>query len=182
MKNLEALTREQVGSESQKLFDGLSARIGRVPNIYATLANSDVALKANLTFGDLLKSGTFNGKEVETIALSISVENECQYCLAAHSMVGKMMGFTEEEVSSIIEGNILDVKLKILSELTKEITATRGNPKQTSIDNFYSAGFTKSSLVELIGLIALNTFNNYLNHIAGTEIDFPLAKKAVSHS
>lgn len=179
MKNLEALSREHVDSETQKLFDGLSARIGMVPNIYATLAHSNVALKANLTFGDLLKSGTFNGKEVETIALSVSVENDCEYCLAAHSMVGKMMGFSEEQVGSIIDGNISDVKFKILSELTKEITATRGNPKQASIDNFYSVGFTKASLVELIGLIALNTFNNYLNHIAGTEIDFPLAKKTV---
>ncbi len=176
MKNLEALTREQVDSESQKLFDGLSQRIGRVPNIYATLANSNVALKANLTFGDLLKSGTFSGKEVETIALSVSVENECEYCLAAHTIVGKMMGFSDEQVSSIIEGKISDSKLKILSELCKEITSTRGNPKQASIDSFYNAGYTKASLVELIGLIALNTFNNYLNHIAGTEIDFPVTK------
>lgn len=180
MKNLEALSKEQVDSETQKLFDGLTAKIGRVPNIYATLANSAVALKANLTFGEIIKSGTLNGKEVETIALSAAVENDCQYCLAAHTMVGKMMGLTEEQVSCILDGSITDEKLKAVSDLTKEITATRGNPAQTTLDGFFKAGYTKASLVELIGLVALNTFNNYLNHIAGTEIDFPAAKAAVS--
>ena len=99
MRNLDALKKEQVDSETQVVFEELSKKMGRIPNIYATLANSGVALKANLKFGEIIKSGTLDGKEVETIALSVSVENDCQYCLAAHTMVGKMMGLTDEQVS-----------------------------------------------------------------------------------
>jgi len=176
MARIEALTKEQAHPDVQPIFDGMKQKMGMVPNIYATLANSPAALKANLAFGDALKAGSLSMKEVETVALSVSQINNCTYCLAAHTAVGKMAGFTEEETIAVRTGEIADAKIKALSDLAKEIT-TKGYPTEATLNAFYNAGYSKATLIEVIGLVALNTFNNYFNHIAETPVDFPVAKE-----
>ncbi|MDN5203092.1 carboxymuconolactone decarboxylase family protein [Fulvivirgaceae bacterium BMA10] len=173
MKNLEILSREQVAPETQQVFDNLKGAIGMVPNLYATAANSHKGLTALLGLGDALKGGEFSGKEVEAIALAVGEANGCNYCLSAHTAIGKMQGFTEEETVKLRTGEIEDGKLNALTSLAKEITETRGLPSQDTVDRFFSVGYNKAALVELIGFVANNTFTNYLNHIADTTVDFP---------
>ena len=108
MSRLKALTREEVASTNQQIFDKLSSAMGRVPNLYATYANSPVALKANLELGETLKSGSFNAREVEGIALAIAEANGCDYCLAAHTAVGRKVGLTESEIVQIRAGDITE--------------------------------------------------------------------------
>lgn len=175
MRNLEALTKEQASEESGKIFDAVKGKIGMVPNLYATIGNSSKALNAILTFGDNLGGGEFSNKEIEAVALAVSQKNSCDYCLAAHTALGKMNGLSEEETVDIRTGEIADNKLHALTTLAANITETRGFPEQQLIDNFFSAGYSKAALVEVIGLVALNTFNNYTNNIADTEVDFPKA-------
>jgi AhpD family alkylhydroperoxidase len=175
MKNLEALKREQVRTETQEVFDTLKKKVGFVPNIYATTANSHKALTGLLNLDNTLRGGAFNGKEIEAIALAVAETNNCGYCLAAHTAVGKLQGFSEDETVGIRTGEVEDKKLKALTDLSKAITETRGFPEQQLIDKFFEAGYNKAALAELIGWIAVNTITNYTNHIAGTEIDFPKA-------
>ncbi|MCH8029482.1 MAG: carboxymuconolactone decarboxylase family protein, partial [Candidatus Dadabacteria bacterium] len=163
----------------QEIFDALKKKIGMVPNLYATAANSPAALKGILAFGDSLRRGEFSKKEIEAVALAISQENGCEYCLAAHTAVGKMVGFSEDETLALRDGSIGDTKLNALTKLAKNITVTAGYPSQELIAGFFEVGYTKAALVELIGHVALNVFNNYLNHIADTPIDFPEAKKLI---
>ena len=177
MKNLEVLTRKEVGTETQEIFDAIKKQNGMVPNLYATVANSPVALKAILEYGGTLKTGEFTPKEVEAIALTVSQENGCNYCLAAHTAVGKMVGYSENETIALRSASINDPKLSALIALAKDITITKGHPSKELIANFFSVGYSKAALVELIGLVALNTFNNYMNHIAEIPIDFPAAKE-----
>lgn len=176
MRNLEALTRDQVATETQEVFDALKTKVGMVPNLYATVANSHKALSTMLSASETLGSGEFNGKEVEAIALAVGQVNGCGYCLSAHTTIGKMQGFTEEETLQIRRGEVADIKLSTLVTLANEITKSQGRPDQSLVDNFFAAGYSKAALAELIGLVALNTFTNYTNNIAGTEIDFPIAK------
>ncbi len=175
MRNLEALTRDQVNEGNAQIFDALKSKIGKVPNLYATYANSNVALKAILDLGETLGGGEFSPKEVEAIALSISEANACDYCLAAHTAIGKMVGFSEGDTVALRTNTIANEKLNALVTLAKEITITRGNPAQALVDAFFNAGYSKAALVELIGFVSVNTFNNYLNHIADTKVDFPAA-------
>ena len=172
MKVLHPLKRETLSEANQTIFDALNSKLGFVPNLYATFAHSNVALKANLDFGNTLKSGVFTAQEFEVIALAIAKANACNYCIAAHKAVGKMVGLSEEIINEALNNQVSDVKLNILANLAVEITISRGKPKEESIQQFFNNGFGKGALVELIGLVALNTFNNYLNHIADTEIDF----------
>ncbi len=175
MKNLETLTKDQASTASKEIFENLEKKMGMLPNIYATIGNSAPALKATLGLAETLGAGEYSGKEIEAIALAVAQTNNCGYCLAAHTAVGKMQGFTLEDTVAIRNGEIIDAKLKALTDLTKSITETRGYPKQKLIDAFFEAGYNKAALAELIGFIALNTITNYTNHIAETVIDFPIA-------
>ncbi len=173
MAKLEALTPENASTEAKGIFDALKKKLGMVPNLYATIAHSPAALNAILGYGEALGKGTFSPKEVEAIALAVSQSNECNYCLAAHTAVGKMQGFKEEETLQLRKAEIEDAKLSALTKLAQNITETKGHPDQKLIDDFYAVGYDKGALVDLIGFVSLNVFNNYVNHIADTEIDFP---------
>ena len=175
MKNLKPLSSDEANDESREIFESLKAKMGKVPNIYATIGNSSKALKGILDLNNTLSDGEFNGKEVETIALAVAQVNECNYCLAAHTTVGKMQGLSEDETLEIRTGDIKDEKLKALSDLAKQITLTRGNPDPEYINKFFGAGYNKAALAELIGFVAVNTITNYTNHIAETDLDFPIA-------
>ena len=173
MPHLEALSREATVEENKAIFDQLKTKIGMVPNLYATYANSPVALKAILDLDGTLKGGGFTNREIEAIALAVSEANACDYCLAAHTALGKMNGFSEEETIGLRTLTTEDKKLHALVDLAAAITITRGQPEHEKIDTFFAVGYDKAALVELIGFIAVNTYNNYLNNIADTTIDFP---------
>jgi len=176
MKSLDVLKEEQTPPEVQEIFRGLKKKIGMVPNLYKVEANSPVAFKAFLDLGSRLEGGFFSPKEVQAIYLATSQSNECTYCLAAHTALGKMAGFSEEETLELRTATIQDEKLRALTGLAKEITQTKGHPGQERINEFFRAGYGQQALVELVGMIAFKTFSNYLNHIADTPIDFPEAR------
>ena len=177
MKNLNVLTNEQASPEAQAIFAEIIKKYGKVPNVYAVSANSPKALKAVLEFGDALGAGEFSAKELEAVALVVAQENDCQYCLAAHTTVGKVLGFSEEETLSIRSGRSDDPRLSAMVALARDIVASRGWPIQERVNDFFAAGFNKAALVELIGLVSLNVYRNYLNHVADTPIDFPEARQ-----
>lgn len=180
MKTLEALNRDQVSEGNQQIFDTLKKKVGMVPNLYATAANSDVALGAILGFGETLGGGSFTGKEVEAIALAVSQVNNCEYCLAAHTAIGKMNGFTEAQTIELRTGAIADEKLAAVTQLARELAENKGRAAQNFIDAFFAAGYDKAALVDLIGFVAVNTFNNFLNNTAGTTVDFPAAPELLA--
>ena len=175
MKTLDALNRDQVSDNNQQIFDTLKKRVGMVPNLYATAANSNVALGAILGFGESLGAGSFKGKEIEAIALAVSQVNNCEYCLAAHTAIGKMNGFSEAQTLELRTGEIADGKLRALTQLARELASNKGRAAQSYLDAFFAAGYDKAALVDLIGFVAVNTFNNFLNNTAGTTVDFPAA-------
>ncbi len=177
MKNLQMVDYNEAEPEVRDTYDHLKKKFGMIPNLYATIANSAAALKAILSLGDILRKGEFSRKEIEAIFLAVSEENSCEYCLAAHTAAGKMLGFSEEDTIALRDGTIDDPQLSALTKLAKEITVNKGYPSQELIDNFFAVGYSKAALVELIGFVALMVFANYLDHITETPIDYPQAKE-----
>jgi uncharacterized peroxidase-related enzyme len=173
---LQVLTREQAPEGAKATFDGLRGKLGFVPNLYATFAHSPQALNGSIAFGTALSQGELNGREIETIYLVASEANECDYCVAAHTTVGKLQGLTEEETIAVRTVSSSDTRLNALAALTLSVVRNNGHPAQASLDQFFAAGYSKAALVELIGIIALNTFNNYVQHIAQVPIDWPAAQ------
>jgi uncharacterized peroxidase-related enzyme len=160
--------------EQRALLEGVQARMGKVPNLYAGMAQSAVVLKAYLTFADNLKNGTLDGKTREMIALAVSQYNGCDYCLSAHSFVGsKLLGMTGPELRSARLAASTDVTTQALLTFVSKVVVLRGRLEEGDILSVRDAGYSQGEVVEIIAHIAQTIFTNYFNHIAQTEIDFP---------
>ena len=177
MNTLNALSFQEANENSKEIFTSLKNKIGMIPNLYATMGNSDKLLGGFLTFQEAIKSGKFTNKEYEAIALATSQVNGCAYCLSAHTTLGKMNGFTEEETLAIRDLTIEDEKLNALVLLANELVERRGHPRNETRENFFKTGYTKAAFAELIAVVALTTITNYVYHNGDFEIDFPKAQK-----
>ncbi|HTK18589.1 MAG TPA: carboxymuconolactone decarboxylase family protein [Mucilaginibacter sp.] len=174
MKTFTVPTREQVSENNKVVFDNLKQKIGMVPNLYAVMAYSDNALGNYIAF----QSGktSLRAKEKEAVNLIVSQVNNCIYCLSAHTAIGKMNGFTDEQIIEIRKGSAqFDAKLNALVKLAKNITETKGKADNALVDNFFAAGYNEGSLVDLIMLIGDKTIMNYLHNLTEVPVDFPLA-------
>lgn len=170
--------REEVSAHNQQLFDKLKSGLGKVPNIYATLAYSTHALGAYLQFQGNPRS--LSKKETEVVNLVVSQVNNCIYCLSAHTYLAQLAGFTEEETLEIREASItFDGKLDALAKLTRNITANRGEVDAATLEGFFEVGYTRENLVDTIVLIGDKTITNLLHGVTKVPVDFPLAKELV---
>jgi AhpD family alkylhydroperoxidase len=176
MKTINVPKREQVSPASQLLFDQIKGRLGKVPNLYATVGYSPKALEAFLNFDLVLNQGVLTEKEKEAIALTVSESNECNYCLAAHTLTSSMKGITKEETLSFRRGEAVDAKLNALVKLAKSIAVNGGKPEPELLSEFFNAGFNETALMELIGLVTARIFTNYVYAITDIPIDFPVAE------
>ena len=179
MKTITVPTADQVSPESKAIFDQLQKHIGMVPNLYGTIGYSSNALKGFLEFDANLGKGAFHAKEREAIGLAVSEINHCDYCLASHSMTAVMAGIEQDETLNIRKGHATDPKINAVIQLAQEITKTKGNPSPEYLENFYLAGYDEASLMELVGLITIRIFTNYVFAITHIPIDFPAAMELV---
>lgn len=176
MKTLKPLTLEEANENSKEIFVDIKSKIGRLPNLFASMGISDKLLGGYLAFQETIKKGEFTAKEYEVIALVTSQENQCAYCISAHTALGKMHGFTEEETVDLRTHTIANTKLNALVKLTSEFIDKKGFPSEKAIQNFFGEGYNKAAFAELIAVIALTTITNYVYHNGGFDIDFPTAK------
>jgi AhpD family alkylhydroperoxidase len=169
-------TREEVGTTNQAIFDKLKGSLGFVPNLYASYAHSDTALNDYLTLQN--RKTSLKNKEKEIVNLVVSQVNDCKYCLAAHTALGKMAGFSEDEIISIRKNEIdFDAKYSVLASFVKETVINRGKPSDFSKINLLESGYTKENLIDIILLIGDKTISNFLHGITQIDVDFPVAKE-----
>jgi uncharacterized peroxidase-related enzyme len=172
-------SRDEVSADNKVIFDNLNSALGFVPNLYATLAYSDTALGNYLQFQNGKTS--LSNKEKEVINLVVSQVNGCRYCQSAHTAIGKMNGFSDDQILEIRSGEAsFDKRFDALAKLTYAISATKGNPDQAILENFFAAGYAKGSMVDVIVAIADKIVMNYLHKITDVAIDFPIAPLVVT--
>lgn len=177
MKTITVPNRSSVEPDAQLLFDSLKKRLGKVPNLYATIGYSANVLAGFLDFEAAIPEQSFSPKEKEGIALLVSEINNCKYCLAAHTLLAKLKGYTEEEVLELRRGVSSDLKFTKVLELTRSIVLNKGNVDDSELDGFFSAGYQEKDLVELIALITVRIFTNYVYAATLIPIDFPPVEK-----
>ena len=166
-------TREEVTPANQEIFDSLNKAVGFVPNLYATMAYSNNGLARFLAYQNAKTS--LSNKEKEAVNLIVSQVNGCSYCQSAHLVLGKMNGYTEEQLVEIHHGKSADVKLNALVKLAADITKNRGYASSEIVDAFFAQGYTKEHLVDLILQVSDKTAMNYLHNLTKVAIDFPVA-------
>lgn len=175
MTNFTVPTKETAAPESVAMFNNLEKGLGFVPNLYAYIGHSPNALGNYLAFQQGQSKGAFKAKEREAINLIVSQINGCRYCQSAHTALGKMNGFTDEEILDLRAGRSTDARLQAIMRLAAEITRTQGNPSTESLRAFAAQGFGEAALVDLVSLIGDKIISNYLHNITGIAIDFPVA-------
>jgi len=174
MSTFQVPTKDQVSENNQAIFDNLEKNLGFVPNLYAYYAKNDTALADYLALQN--RKSTLKAKEREVINLVTSQINGCAYCQSAHTVLGKMNGFTEDQVLSLRKGEApFDSKLDALVKLTASIVANRGKVSEGLKEAFFSAGYTEANLIDVVIVIGDKVISNYIHNLAGFEIDFPLA-------
>jgi len=174
MKTFNVPAREEVSAANQVLFDNLKKGIGKVPNLYATMAYSENALGAYLALQSAKTS--LKAKEKEVVNLVVSQVNDCEYCLAAHTYIGKLNGFSDDQIIEIRKGGAsFDPKLNALAILVKNAVENKGKPQPELIDQFLAAGFTNENLVDVVVLIGDKMITNYLHGFTKVPVDFPAA-------
>jgi len=165
-------TRDEVSDNNKAIFDHMTKNFGMVPNLYATFALNDTALADYLTLQN--RKSTLRVKEREIINLVVSQVNECRYCLGAHTAMGKMAGFTDEQILEIRRAQItFDDKLNALARFVKETTVNRGKPSENATEAFFAAGYTKANLVDVMIVIGDKTISNYLHGVTNIPVDWP---------
>lgn len=175
MSTFNVPTRDQVSSNNQAIFDNLEKAIGFVPNLYATYANSDTALENYLTFANAKTS--LSAKEKEVVNLAVSQVNECIYCLSAHTAIGKMNGFTDDQILELRAGRAsFDSKLDALARFAKNVTENRGRTDADVLEDLLNAGYTKGSVIDIISLVGDKTISNYIHSTTQVPVDFPVAQ------
>jgi len=174
MKTIAVPTRDQVSPANQAIFDNLKKAIGTVPNLYAVYAHSENALGSYLALSGAKTS--LKPKEKEVVNLVVSQVNDCDYCLAAHTAISKLQGFTNEQIIQIRRAEVtFDSKLDALAKLAKSITENKGHADEQLVENFYAAGYNEGSLIDVVLVVGDKTITNYIYALTGVPIDFPAA-------
>lgn len=174
------LENNPVSQISQDIFDKTQKTLGFVPNMYKKMGQNPALLDAYIyAYNSFRANSGFNSVEQEVVFLSVAYENNCEYCMAAHSFIADKMSKVPVEVTNAIRDGkqIPDAKLAVLSKLTRSLTVNRGNVSQAEVAEFLAAGYTEINVLGIIAGIAVKTISNYSNHNTNPELDGAFAAR-----
>lgn len=154
----------------------IKASLGSVPNVFALLANAPVALDGYLSLSKALSRGRLTARQREILALAIAQENECQYCLSAHTALAEAAGISETDTLKARFGKSDDPFELALTSFAKNVVRQRGLVSDWDLDLGRKAGIDDGLALEIVANVALNTLTNYANRLADTEIDSPVVE------
>ena len=165
---------EQAPAASQPLLQAVKQQIGSVPNLFRLVSNSPAALEGYLNLSGALGKGSLPKALQERIALAVSEFNGCEYCLAAHSFIGKNLAKMDEaDILASRHGTSADSKSNAALVFALAVAKQHGKVGAQAVAAVKAAGFSDAEIVEVVQHVALNTWTNYINLVAQTEVDFP---------
>jgi uncharacterized peroxidase-related enzyme len=160
---------------SRPLLEVVKAHLGVVPNMFRLLANSPATLESYLGFSTALGQGAVDHKTREPIALTVAQLDRCDYCLSAHTYLGRnVTELDDNELIANRNGTSHDRKAEAAVMFAAKLVQGRGRVGGRDVDEIGRAGYSDGEILEGIGHVALNTFTNYVNEALGTVIDLPL--------
>ncbi len=177
MARLRAVKTSDATANARELLEGVEKRLGKAPNIMRTMATSPAVLEAYLAFNSALAKGSLPAKLREQIALAVGEANQCKYCLAAHTALGKMAGLSEADIADSRRGRSSDGKTAAALAFAQKLVRERGWVGDDDLVALRAAGFDDGGIAEIVATVAVNIFTNYLNHVADTVVDFPEANE-----
>jgi len=171
---------ETAPTGSRATLEAVARSFGRAPNLFGVFAESPAVLKGYTTLAGLLeKDSAFDATELQVVLLTVSFENDCEYCVAAHTTISKMQSLPGDVVEALRDGGPLpDARLEALRTYTRHVLETRGWVSDEAVQAFLDAGYTRRHQLEVVLGLAFKTLSNYVNHAAGTPLDTAFAPAA----
>jgi uncharacterized peroxidase-related enzyme len=166
---------ETAPEAAQPLLHAVKKQLGVVPNLFRLVATSPAALEGYLGLNGALGKGTLDAPTRERIALAVAQINGCDYCLSAHSYLGKNLAkLSEAEIAANRNGGSTDPKADAAVRFAVKLVNARGQVSDDDLRAVRLAGYSDAKLIEIVLHVALNTLTNYVNEAFKTEIDFPV--------
>lgn len=158
---------------AKELLTAIRTKLGKVPNMMKAMVHSPASLEADLSVGDILAKGVLTAQQQQQLAILVAQLNGCEYCLSAHTMLGKMAKLSDAELDAARRAESADPKSNAILKLAKAIVEGRGKVADEVIAAAREAGISDAEIVETVAQVAHNIFTNYFNMIAKTDLDFP---------
>jgi uncharacterized peroxidase-related enzyme len=173
MTRIATVAADQATGRAKELLDATQKQLGRIPNLYGSMAQSPAALDSYLAMRGALVKGVLNTKMKERIALLTAAVNDCNYCVAAHTFRGGKIGMTPEDLEATQKAQSSDPKDAAALRFVEALVQHNGKLPAAAFNEVRSAGWTDEEIGEIVAHVALNVFSNYFNHVAEPELDFP---------
>lgn len=162
---------------AKEVLAGARTAFGFVPNLLGVMAAAPALVKAYTTLSRIFEETSFDATERQVVLLTANYENNCEYCIAAHSVIAGVQKVPDAVIQAIRDNRpIPDPKLEALRRFTAAVVASRGWPTVEDVGAFKSAGYGERQILEVILGIGFKTLSNYTNHVAGTPLDAAFAK------
>ncbi|POR50842.1 carboxymuconolactone decarboxylase family protein [Bosea psychrotolerans] len=168
-------TIEAAPAASRPMLEAVHKKLGVTPNLFRLVSNSPAALEGYLGLSAALEKGTLPAATRERIALAIAEVNGCDYCLSAHTFLGKNVAKLDDaEIAANRRGTSNDPKADVAVRFAAKVALARGHVDDADVQSLKSAGYDDAQTVEIVLHVALNTWTNYINEVGKTTIDFPV--------
>lgn len=172
-------TAETAPEASRPVLAQAEKAFGLVPNLIGVFAESPAVAKGYMALAGALQTSSLSALEREVVLISASVENECHYCVAAHTTVTQLQGLDQDVIAAVRAGGpVRDARLEALRRFTTQVVRQRGFVADVDVADFLKAGFTRAQVLELVLGVGLKTISNYVNHLAETPLDAPFQANA----
>ena len=178
MSRITTVTDDIAHNEQKELFAAIKAKLGMVPNFLRVFANSPDALKAFLGLHHIAESGALSPATRERIAVALAQKNECQYCLSAHTAIGRKAGLNSEEIDNNRTGESQDAKAAVAIKFARSLVEHMGEITTAELQAMRDAGFSEAEIVEVITHTGMNVLTNILAKASRVVIDFPQVELA----
>jgi uncharacterized peroxidase-related enzyme len=174
MPRIHPIHPEQADDKTAATLSAVRARLGMLPNLFATLARAPAAFNGYLQLSEALGRGRLTSRQREMIAIAVAQENACEYCLSAHTALGHGVGLSDEDIDRARHGGASDPKDDAATELALRIVQSRADLSDSALALARRSGLDDELIIEIVAHVALNVLTNYVNRVAGTEVDFPV--------
>lgn len=173
MTRVPLIDRTQTTGERQVVLDHIHHTFGMTPNMFRAVAHSSAALRSMWGSFGALGSGVLDARLTEQIAVAIAERNACEYCLAAHTALGRKAGASAQEMAAAQAGESADPKTRAALRFALQVVEARGQIGDDEVKALRAAGFSDEAMVEILAHVALNLFTNYVNVALAVPVDFP---------
>jgi uncharacterized peroxidase-related enzyme len=164
-------------AEAKDAFEMVESAFGGIPNLMKMLAIAPNVLKGIIAFNREVTNGELETSSIEQIALLTSAINQCEYCVAVHTHVGQQAGLSRNELMCNLQGQSSDPRSQAVLNFTKTVVNNRGQIDPSTVQALRDGGLSDKAIVEMVGVIGIYTFLNYIKHLTQPVLDFPAVEE-----